>query len=714
MPQNIRLASILTTEKRTTQAAEWFLEQLIRVHQDAPEGSLQRDWHHNYGDPVNNALAFYREHRKSRDKERKVAFERLFQELIRHLNTVRASIGGLPAVITEAEFEEAIAALIDRAEWTFHCSLCARTTTNSDRIDEAIVCDRCLAVHVVECGHCHESHLTDHMSSLVGEDGNDVFYCPGHAPKGMKTCTCCQKLFAGAANNGHAQKKQLSQAGIQACSHCAPQYRLLACGHWHHSSGYKRHLIVNTEDDNRIGEQLRNQVEYVCADCHNADAGGGDDDDGDDDQRYWGAGSCRLNGSLFTELGSTRTYGVELEFCRVSSIPKKDEDIKTWWSTKPDGSLPNCGVEFASTILHGDEGLKVIRDLCDTAKERNWQVDARGGLHLHIGLAQDTHKQVAQIAVGYAATYELWRWFVPPSRSTGCKYCRSLRTTPQYLLGLSDYSKYPRMLAERDDRRVWVNWHCYSRQNTVEIRLHHATRMYEKVANWVKAHLRFCDWCASFKTPGELFAELEPYMRDPRALLLIIGTEAWKDRALTRWFRERSVVLHGDKSRLRSHRSLRKAGHDPVVASKEKTIHGEPVHVTPGGGNFYLTDTGIFGDSRTHFLRDDMEWSHGDNAFYFRSAEDAELFVDLYHDDAPASERRIAGKPAYPVTAGGIAYIRDAVSRHDVVAYIQGRTNLWGNGNAKAFSSFREAVKWLAEHCDQQQRQNVLAEEVAF
>ena len=713
MPQNIRLASILTTEKRTTQAAEWFLEQLERIRRAAPENSIQGSWPSGYGQTVVEALDFYRKHRKSRDKDRKAAFERLFQDVIQKLNVLRSSLGGLPAVITEAELEAAISSLIDNEGWTFHCSLCARTTSNSIPIDEVIVCDRCRQVHAAECSHCHELHLTDNMSSLVGEDGHDVHYCRDHAPKDMQKCTCCNKLFEGAANNGHAQKKQLSQAGIQACAHCAPQYRLMACGHWHHSSGYKRHVIVNTEDDNRIGEQLRNQVEYVCEACHLSDVGGGDDDyDGDDDQRYWGAGSGRLNGSLFTELGSTRTYGVELEFCRVSSIPKKDEDIKTWWSAKPDGSLPNCGVEFASTILHGDEGLEVIRDLCDTAKERNWQIDARGGLHLHIGLSQDTPRQVAQIAVGYAATYELWRWFVPPSRSTGCKYCRALRTTPQYLLGLSEYGKYPRTLAERDDRRVWVNWHCYTRQNTVEIRLHHATRMYEKVANWVKAHLRFCDWCASFKTPKELFAELEPHMRNPRALLLIIGTEAWKDRALTRWFRERSVVLHGDKSRLQSHRSLRKAGHDPLVAAKEKMIDGRPVHVTPGGGSFYLTDTGAFGSDTTSFLRDDMEWSHGDNAFYFRSAEDAELFVDLYHDGAPVNERRIAGKLAFPVTAAGTAYIRDAVDRVGAIAYIQNRALMWGSGNAKAFSSFREAVKWLEEHCDQ--RQNALAEEVAF
>lgn len=709
MPRkNLPLSAVLDTDLRTAKAAEWFVSLIHRLADQAPVGSRERGYQEAYATDVESALEDYRQNagKPKDDPGFTRSYKYLCDILVGRLSSARAALfaEAPPALPTVEQYEERVRSLLEAADWHFSCSFCERATGNRKPVDGQIVCDRCRISKVGTCQSCREEHLAADMSRLMSASDPDgvVLYCRGHVPKGLKTCTRCSYMFEGAANHKHSHAKELTAAGIKACPNCSRGYRKLSCGHWNYGDGQRRPVVVHTEDDDRIGERIRENAEMVCHNCY-------DEERRNERVEYWDAAEERLNGSLFTELGSLRTYGVELEFCRARNLPKLGEGIKNYWSAKGDGSLPSCGLELASTVLQGDEGLKVIGELCEFAKENDWQVDARGGLHLHIGLARDKPAEVAAIAMGYLLTYELWRWFVPPSRSKACKYCRRLATAPDGMLGI-DYHKYPRILAENDDRRVWCNWHSYSKFTTVEIRLHHATRMYDKVANWAKAHLRFCDWCASLGNPKKVHAKLKPLVNDPRALLLVIGTEAWKDRGLVKWYRQRSAALHGDQSPLRSHRSLRQSGLDPkkpVVKPVRPTIQGVPVYVVEIGGTTYLASMEN-GEStateRARYISEGNVWGDGYKAIHFSSSRVAELYIAEHRDQPavvpPAEPLHYQGLTVQVVESRGVYYVattEDRLHRR----YIQTDGGLNRGGAARTWISRERAERWLGEHADE-------------
>lgn len=597
--QNLGLKEGVITNQRTVQVAGWFIDLTDELARTAPHGSNERENAIYYRDLAKSQLAHYHAHRKEGDPERASSHRQLMDSLALWLRDLRRELEidrplmspvGVP---TLEQYESYVRAIMTQQEWSSNCSICGKGGLKRETVDEQPVCPSCLAQYTHCCAKCEERHITrqrqlSKLVPLIAEDGSEKWYCKGHTPKGTHVCDRCNNAFTGRKNVGSKIAAELTAQGVCACHNCAPAYQQLQCGHYAAHSGHNRPLIRHTEDDNRNGERLREDHERVCDKCREDDR---------NEIEHWPLVNGRLNGTIFEEVGSLRTFGVELEFCRVKRLPSMSEDIKNYWTAKEDGSLPRCGVEFASCVLQGDEGLRVIKDLCDYAEAQDWAVDARCGLHLHIGLTKDNVTQVASIAMGYTLTYQLWRLLVPPGRTINCKYCCQGHTSAKDLLKL-DYNRYPATIAERDDRRVWCNWHSYKKHATVELRLHSGTRNYVKVANWVKAHARFCDWCAAFKDPKQLYERLKDYERQPRELLLILGQEAWKDRELARWFRERSIKLHGDSSPLQSHRRVRQKGGDPKAAPPPPlalpTYKGKECHIIHAGC-WYIFDRQLDG-----------------------------------------------------------------------------------------------------------------------
>lgn len=263
----------------------------------------------------------------------------------------------------------------------------------------------------------------------------------------------------------------------------------------------------------------------------------------------------------YEDVKSKRTFGVELEVCFAPKQKNMLPADKKYWVAKRDGSLPSAtGVEMASTILRGDAGLNVIKNLCDYAREHKWAVDKRAGFHLHIGLNSETMKQVEAVAMGYHLTYKLWTCFVSPSRNGG-RYCRAhngssgpKRFEEANLKGEGDF-----VHSLMGDRYHWVNWDSYRQRKTVEIRLHQGTLDYEKISSWVKAHLRFVDWCVSLGTKDAVGRAILAHQDCTRKAFLFLTTSVWKDRKLGGYLRKRTQKFkHGARNLPPTARTMRK------------------------------------------------------------------------------------------------------------------------------------------------------------
>lgn len=545
MPANKGLEPVFTTELRTREVAEWLMQQLNRVARNAPEGSQEQSLERSY-EKVSNLLNEYMRSRSMAKEERDKHHLAMLDGVSSALSDLRSSLNGhsrakssqLDQPFDAGSLEASITALIERGDWAFCCDVCqSRTERNMMVLGEKKVCSRCKTQHTALCKTCEKRLFKEEMTRAVQLDG-EAFFCSRHVPTGMKSCTVCRCAYMGRPNvtMGNLNRADLKAQGISACPNCSAALAKLDCGHWSTDGGHRQALTIDTEDDNRDRDNVRENTRRVCGKCYAPP-------DGDTRKpEYFRPEKDRVQGGLFLDIGSKRSFGVELEFCSVQRMPGMASAIKENWASKEDGSLPRGGVELASTILHGDEGLRTIKQLCDYASQHEWKVDARGGFHLHIGLTDDSAEQVAAIAMGYLMTYDVWRHLVAPSRSLTCKYCGPTNCIPADLLML-DSMRYITYLTGCNDRRVWCNWHSYAIRRTVEIRIHQATKVYDKVANWVKAHARFCDWCSLVGNPKEIHDTLNGM--NTHKLFNFLAAKAWNDQELAAWFMGRANDLHG-------------------------------------------------------------------------------------------------------------------------------------------------------------------------
>jgi hypothetical protein len=189
--------------------------------------------------------------------------------------------------------------------------------------------------------------------------------------------------------------------------------------------------------------------------------------------------------------------------------------------------------------------LDIVKQLCDYAAANEWSVDSKAAFHLHVGVAEDAKASLAAMALGYLITRKLWGAFVASSR-VNSKYCLPHTTA---VAGL--FKKKPQDILDRltknEARFRWINWQSYALHTTLEVRLHQGTLLYEKIANWVKAHTRFIDWCSSGERPcRRVWRELGSRRGSGKVMLEFLGEEVWKDPGLAAWFAGRAKQLkHG-------------------------------------------------------------------------------------------------------------------------------------------------------------------------
>ena len=191
----------------------------------------------------------------------------------------------------------------------------------------------------------------------------------------------------------------------------------------------------------------------------------------------------------YNQVGSPRRYGIELE---THSCDNYSSYNHAAWGCKDDYSI--AGKEFCSTILHGNDGLAAVDDICDYANRNGWTVDYRCGYHLHLDMSKENVDGLKAIALAYHTTYKVWRDFVDLERSYN-------HHTGPLTIELGEYLKPNdiedwRLLVISQARTRWANWQAYQEHRTLEIRLHEGTLDGGRVKNWVRAHCVFADWAS--------------------------------------------------------------------------------------------------------------------------------------------------------------------------------------------------------------------------
>lgn len=257
--------------------------------------------------------------------------------------------------------------------------------------------------------------------------------------------------------------------------------------------------------------------------------------DADHDEDYYGSGwSARPfapDSNSYRRIGSRRCYGVELEFTNAPGARRSAEPLYHF------GQIgEHCGVEYRSSILQGDGGLRAIEGMTNFAQEHDWQLSNNCGLHLHVDLRNEPTDALRVLAYAYCKTYYVWRRFVKPWRRNSCSFCRRPDYTLEDIRAIDNFARW----ARRTERYTFVNWTAYSEHTTIEIRMHDATDNGTEVTNWVKAHTRFVDWALqqSFDSVDEAFPEVENH---PLTHGFNAMAEIWDSPSLKAYYRSRAV-----------------------------------------------------------------------------------------------------------------------------------------------------------------------------
>ena len=256
----------------------------------------------------------------------------------------------------------------------------------------------------------------------------------------------------------------------------------------------------------------------LCPECYSAHG----------NDYYWNPGNFNPDGNSFRRIGSRRHFGIELEY---NSAPRavRSVDALRHFGRKDE----HCGVEFYSTILHGDRGLSTVEDLATFAEDNNWSLNRNCGYHLHLDLRNENMAAIQVLAYAYRKTYETWARFIDDWRRNRCSFAHAPNYSSSYVRGMDERSF--RHFLYDSARYNGVNWNAYGDHTTVEVRMHYATRDAAEITNWVKAHARFVDWGLQ-----QSFESVDAAFNGDGADDFAALTEVWSSPSLTTYYRNRA------------------------------------------------------------------------------------------------------------------------------------------------------------------------------
>ena len=213
------------------------------------------------------------------------------------------------------------------------------------------------------------------------------------------------------------------------------------------------------------------------------------------------------------------TFGVEIEcFVAQSSIQAtaannnlpyhyesyNHRDNEVYYKFVSDASVQGMPdpIECVSPVLKGKKGLESLEVCCKSLNEANARVNKSCGLHVHIGAADLTGEQYANVFVNYKMLESVIDTFMAQSRrGNNSRWAKSLRS---YDLENCHTAQDVR-LTLRSDRYHKVNCESFARHQTIEFRQHQGSTDYKKISMWVS----FCAKLVAFSKTTRLSQEID-------------------------------------------------------------------------------------------------------------------------------------------------------------------------------------------------------------
>lgn len=194
---------------------------------------------------------------------------------------------------------------------------------------------------------------------------------------------------------------------------------------------------------------------------------------------------CDVDMTRVSEL----SRGTGFEFTHTYIYSGCHADTHTAFKFVPDGSVRgDHPIECVSPVLSGAKGKKGLKVCCDTLTAAGASVNQSCGLHVHIGAADLTDKQYANVFANYAYLESLIDSFMAPSRRnnffaqrlpSSVKDCKSREA----VCNAMHYERYYK-----------VNCLAYGRHKTIEFRQHQGSTNFNKIYNWVMFCGRLVEW----------------------------------------------------------------------------------------------------------------------------------------------------------------------------------------------------------------------------
>lgn len=219
-----------------------------------------------------------------------------------------------------------------------------------------------------------------------------------------------------------------------------------------------------------------------------------------------------------------RRFGIEIEFIGSGraveaqmralgldcNVEHYNHHVRSGWKIVPDASVAR-GMELVSPPLRGANGREQVKKACRALAAAGARINGSCGLHVHHDCNDLNGGQLAKLGRAWARNQRNTDNLVARSRrGSYSQWCRPLTESEvQRLEGLPALSTGDSLQsALRNayiDRYRSINFSCFPRYGTVEIRQHQGTLNAKKILAWIaygQAFIRAAKSSQVIPTPG--------------------------------------------------------------------------------------------------------------------------------------------------------------------------------------------------------------------
>lgn len=219
-----------------------------------------------------------------------------------------------------------------------------------------------------------------------------------------------------------------------------------------------------------------------------------------------------------------RRFGVEIEFIGdgyaveramrdlglVCNVEHYNHQVRAGWKIVPDASVSR-GMELVSPPLRGANGREQVKKACRALAAAGATINGSCGLHVHHDCNDLTGAQLAKLGRAWARNQRSTDNLVARSRRGAySQWCRPLSESEVQRLESLPATAVREGLQRAVqstyiDRYRSINFSCFPRYGTVEIRQHQGTLNAKKILAWVaygQAFIRAAKSSAPIPTPA--------------------------------------------------------------------------------------------------------------------------------------------------------------------------------------------------------------------